>query len=109
MVDSDSFSKMVPSQRLGRPHRSLRLDEVAGTELHLCAPTVLGYSFATKLWGRFSTDSFKPILWSDTAFEHLVLSEDKKDLIESMVYADQSDMVSDVISGKAGGFIIILY
>ena len=100
---------MVSEQQLFIPHPSLRLNEVPAAALHLCGPTVLGYSFSAKRWGRFAIESFKKICWSDKAFDHLVLSKDKKDLIESLVYADQSNMVSDVISSKAGGFIIILY
>lgn len=92
-----------------QPHRSLHLEEVGEDELHLCSPTVLGYSFVTKTWGRFLADRFSDIMWRADAFDHLVLSQDKKNLIKSLVSADRSNIISDVIANKAGGFIVILH
>jgi len=112
MVDCKAFIKMVPmawTEVNVQPHRSLVLEEVPPSELHLCAPTVLGYSFTAKKWGRFLTHNFADIIWRKNAFDHLVLSDQKKTLIKSVVFADRSGMVSDVVSSKAGGFIIILH
>ena len=92
-----------------QPDRSVQLKEVSEDELHLCAPTVLGYSFVTKTWGRYVADRFKDIVWRLDAFDHLVLSPDKKSLIKSLVSADRSRIISDVITNKAGGFIVILH
>jgi SpoVK/Ycf46/Vps4 family AAA+-type ATPase len=112
MVDCKSFTKMVPmawNQIVQQPHKSLILEEVPQDELHLCAPTVCGYSFASKKWGRFLTDKFTEIKWHENAFDHLVLSAEKKSLVESLVLADREATISDVISSKFGGFIVILY
>ena len=92
-----------------QPHRSLLLKEVPQNELHLCSPTVMGYSFVTKCWARFLADKFTDIVWREEAFDHLVLSEDKKSLVRSLVLADRSKLLSDVITNKAGGFIVILH
>jgi len=92
-----------------QPHRRLHLEDVDEDELHLCSPTVLGYSFVTKTWGRFTADRFCDIRWDTRAFDHLVLSQDKKNLIKSLVLADRSKIISDVIANKAGGFIVILH
>jgi ATPase family associated with various cellular activities (AAA) len=111
MVDCASYTKMVPGgfDQLAVPHPSQCLDDIPESELHFCPPTVLGYSFAAKKWGRLLTDKFSDIVWNMRAFERLVLSEQKKSLILSLVCADRTAMISDVISGKAGGSIIILH
>jgi SpoVK/Ycf46/Vps4 family AAA+-type ATPase len=88
-----------------------KIDEIPPSELHFCAPTVFGYSFVTKMWGRLVADKFSPIIWNKAAFEHLVLPEGTKTLIKSLVDADRagSELVKDVITGKGGGCIVILH
>src|SRR5277367_2651806 len=112
MVDCRTAVKLstLGAQTLNRqPHRSLHLESVAPDELHLCSPTVMGYSFVTKSWGRFLADRFTDIEWREDAFNHLVLADDKKALVNSLVSADRSKLISDVITNKAGGFIVILH
>ena len=100
---------MAWNQVVEQPHDTLILDAVPSEEVHLCAPTVCGYSFASKKWGRLVADKFTEIHWHKDAFDHLVLSTDKKLLIESVVFADRTATISDVISSKSGGFIVILH
>ena len=111
MVDCQSYIKMVPAARgqLSTPHPSQQFAEVSDAELHYCAPTVFGYSFVVKKWGRLMADKFTDIPWNPEAFDYLVLSESKKTLLKSIIYADQSGLISDVISTKAGGFIVLLH
>lgn len=112
MVDCQSYVKMVPAARQQVclvVHPSQQLPEIPKDELHFCAPTVFGYSFVVKKWGRLMVDNFKPIEWNAEAFDHLVLAESKKTLIKSIVYADQSGLISDIISTKTGGFIVLLH
>ena len=91
------------------PHPTHRLDDVSSEELYLCAPTIGGYSLGSKSWGRFVVDRLDKIVWDENAFSHLVLDEDKKRLIRAIVFADQKNLVTDVISGKSGGFIVVLH
>jgi hypothetical protein len=110
MVDCVSYTKMEPvAWHVSEPHSSQRLDEVLEPDLHFCAPTVLGYSFVSKKWGRLQVDQFTKISWSQNAFDHLVLSERNKTLIQSLVFADRSGMISDVVSCKAGGSTVMLH
>jgi AAA+ superfamily predicted ATPase len=111
MVDCVSFKKMVPNHwnQLSAPHPTHILEGIPDNEVHLCAPTVLGYSFASKKWGRLDAGRFTEIVWNTNAFDHLVLAEEKKTLIKSLVYADRNEMITDVVSGKAGGSIVILH
>lgn len=111
-MDCKSYTKMVPmawDQIVQQPHKSLVLDNVPQDELHLCPPTVCGYSFASKKWGRLVADKFSEINWHENAFQHLVLAPEKKSLIEGLVLAHRDGVISDVISSKFGGFIVILH
>jgi len=98
---------MVPNSVY--PHDSHILENVPFGEFHLCAPTVRGYSFVSKSWGRFAADQLTKIRWYGNAFEHLVLPEEKKTLIKSLVNADRSQMITDVVQGKSGGFLVVLH
>lgn len=103
---------MVPQawcEVIAQPDHSLILKEVPEDELHLCAPTVCGYSFTAKKWGRLVADRLTPIRWDKGAFDHLVLSQEKKSLVQSIVFADRFAIISDVISAKSGGFVVILH
>jgi len=93
MVDCKSYTKMLPQawcEVIFEPDPTLVLKDVPEDELHLCAPTVCGYSFTAKKWGRFVADQLKPIQWEKEAFGHLVLSEEKKSLVQSIVFANRS-------------------
>jgi len=111
MVDCLTYAKAVPGaqQNLMEPHDTQILDNVPASELHFCVPTVVGFSFASKMWGRLVVDQLTEIVWDSDAFAHLVLSEEKKSLVQSLVNADQTEMIKDVIAGKSGGFLIVLH
>ena len=103
---------MVPGNfhLLNPPPDDARLDGVpSAADLHLCAPSVVGYSFAIKRWGRFDVEKLAPIKWKEDAFSRLVLSEQRKELIRGLVGADRSGLITDIISSKAGGFLVILH
>jgi len=111
MVDCLTYAKAVPGaqQNLIEPHHTQILDNVPSTELHFCAPTVIGFSLANKTWGRLVVDQLTEIVWESDAFAHLVLFEEKKSLVKSLVNADQKEMIKDVISCKSGGFLVVLH
>jgi ATPase family associated with various cellular activities (AAA) len=111
MVDCLSYTRMEPvAWHISQPHASQCFDDVPENELHFCPPTVLGYSFESKRWGRLRTDQFTDIHWnSGDPFERLVLLPESKALIESLVLVKQNEMISDVVPRKAGGSTIILH
>src|SRR5438477_12179403 len=113
MVDCKSYAKMFPqvgpNPVIERPSESRILDGVPQDELHFCVPTVCGYSFTAKKWGRFVVDKLTDIRWRKTAFDHLVLSTEKKSLIQRIVLVDRHATLPDVMFSKFNGFIILLY
>jgi SpoVK/Ycf46/Vps4 family AAA+-type ATPase len=111
MVDCSSYYKMSVNDCLPCPDEEDKLETVGDDDYHFCVPTVYGYSFVTKTWGHFVADQFTPIVWNKGAFEHLVLPEETKTLIKSLVDANHADadIIKDVITGKGGGCIVILH
>jgi SpoVK/Ycf46/Vps4 family AAA+-type ATPase len=111
MVDCASFQKMNPTTPLPPVLEDDMVAEVPDDQLHLCAPTVLGYSFVLKIWGRFLANKFTPVIWNKSAFNLLVLPLSTKELVQSLVHADRTSVsvIKDVISGKGGGCILLLH
>jgi hypothetical protein len=111
MVDCQTYATTSPMARqsLVVPYKKFELDEVPLTEYHFCAPTVVAYSLVLKVWGRVGVEQLSEIIWDTNAFEHLVLSKAKKTLVRSLVEADQTNMIKDVVSCKAGGFLVVLH
>jgi hypothetical protein len=111
MVDCVSYKKMYPMEaELFIDERSRSIDPSI-EDLVICSPTVFGYSFVGNVWGRFLVDKFTPVVWNSDAWKYLVLPDCTKTLIKSLVEADRTDgdIVKDVISGKGGGFIVVLH
>lgn len=81
---------------------------VSDDQLWRCSPYILGFSFATKQWGRFSVSRINDIEFRNSAFDQLVLAPEKKELIRSLV-VDSSSGFQDIISGKGGGCIFLLH
>jgi hypothetical protein len=67
----------------------------------MCWPTLLGFSFSAKKWGELNVDNITGIEFDDGAFDRLVLSAEKKELIRALV-ENQDKTFADIISGKGG-------
>lgn len=111
MVDCKSYAKMFPqvgsNPVFENPPENLILDDVPQDEFHFCVPTVCGYSFRAKKWGRFVVDKLTDVRWHKTAFDDLVLSTEKKSLIQRIVLGGRH--ITDVMSSRFDGFIVLLY
>ncbi|KAL3691837.1 hypothetical protein R1sor_005488 [Riccia sorocarpa] len=88
--------------------------ELSDKKLMLAPGVVLGFSFALRQWGIFSVGGFSEVLYDATAFNELVMDQDDKSLIHSLVSqytADpQQKMVTiDPISKKGEGCVILCY
>ncbi|KAF3389436.1 hypothetical protein F1880_004144 [Penicillium rolfsii] len=74
-----------------------------------CWPALVGFSFTTKAWGHVLVDGLSPIHFQDQALDHLVLKQERKDLIRAVVRHGTALQASDVIGGKQGGQIFLLH
>ena len=80
-------------------------------ELVLCTPTVFGYAFTEKAWVQMTVDGLSPIVWDTEAFNKLVLPDDTKKLVKSLVQACRTDtkLIKDIISTKGSGVVFVLH
>ncbi|KAL1626003.1 hypothetical protein SLS56_007061 [Neofusicoccum ribis] len=71
---------------------------------------VLGYGLQDKKWRSLDVDFVEDLAWNSTAFERLVLSPRKKEIIKALVtvHVDTSTSI-DIIEGKGNGLIMLLH
>ncbi|KXJ90336.1 hypothetical protein Micbo1qcDRAFT_149249 [Microdochium bolleyi] len=75
------------------------------------SPLLQGFALKNKEWFSFFVEDIRPMVWNDKAYEHLVYSEQQKDLVLSFVENHKQDgkqEINDVIVGKGQGLIILL-
>ena len=77
-------------------------------ELWLAQPYLYGFSMVSKRWGKFNLSDIHPIKFSDKAFDQLVMNENDKGLIHSLV-AHHGQSFTDIVDGKGGGSIFLLH
>ena len=73
-----------------------------------CVSFMYGFSFTVKQWGRLELNGLSDIRWRNDAFKQLVLPDEDKDLIYSLVKFHGTGF-SDIIEGKGGGCIFLLH
>ncbi|KAL3691830.1 hypothetical protein R1sor_005481 [Riccia sorocarpa] len=93
---------------------SMTPKEPSDKKLMLAPGVALGFSFALRQWGIFSVGGFSEVVYDATAFNELVMDQNDKSLIHSLVsqyVADpQQKMVAiDPISKKGEGCVILCY
>ena len=96
------------SNRDNVPLDSVEPEALSEDKLLMTSPFVYGYSFSAKHWGEMVVSGISEIKFREDAYNRLVLDEDTKDLMFSLV-ATRSTTTSDLIDGKGGGCIFLLY
>ncbi|KAI0329767.1 P-loop containing nucleoside triphosphate hydrolase protein [Cubamyces sp. BRFM 1775] len=78
--------------------------------LLLASPVLYGYSLTDKKWLALNVEHVQPIIWNEEAFANLVLADDRKHFLRSLVDAHNADLnFDDFIQGKGQGLIINLF
>ncbi|KAF5502790.1 ATPase family AAA domain-containing protein 3B [Colletotrichum aenigma] len=117
MVDFEEFYQnakgpqpdfQTPGDILGSTSSDIRLED---TDFLICHHEVTGYTLITKRWGFFDVELVHPVNFNEEAFQNLVLEEDKKQLISSLILSRNLEGFSsdDFIEGKGKGVIILLH
>lgn len=80
-------------------------------DLILCGDTVAGYSLRDNTWSEFHVDLVSDIVFDSQAFDSLLLPEDYKQQVLSLVRVqeDSNFTFDDFIKGKGRGLIFLLY
>jgi len=106
------------------------VSELTEEELLIASPIVYGFSLADKLWCKCGSCSFyfpfylfyvhhlveydiekvTDIEWNEDAFANLVLPQDRKTLLQSLVEAHNAEVgFDDFIKGKGRGLVVNLF
>ncbi|KAK4620089.1 hypothetical protein CLAFUW4_11394 [Fulvia fulva] len=111
-IDPDGYSKYGRTISLHNMPEELQSDteQFSQTHLMLMCSKIRGYDFANKEWAEFEVDNITDIVWSDTAFDQLVLSAARKRLIKALVDGNEpyKNNLDDIVRGKGQGVILLL-
>ena len=86
--------------------------ELSDEDIMTCHHSLPGYSLEKKLWGMFLVKDVTEVAYDDKAFHGLVLQEQSKSLISSLLEmqdCQQEDGFDDLIQGKGKGLIFLLH
>ena len=86
--------------------------ELSDEDIMTCDCEIPGYSLELKLWGFFLVKDVTEVAYNDKAFHGLVLQEQSKRLISSLLERQnhqQEDDFDDLIQGKGKGLIFLLH
>lgn len=84
-------------------------DTVPEEFIPYCWPALVGFSFTAKCWGHVLVSGLSPIQFHDTAFQQLVLAEERKQLIRALVRFGNDTSIEDIVENKASGSIFLLH
>ena len=82
--------------------------EFTDDEYATMSPFIYGFSFVSKTWGEMIIDNVSEIQFRENAYDMLVLDEERKDMMFSLVENGMEAGDKDFISGKGGGVIFML-
>jgi hypothetical protein len=82
--------------------------EFTEEQLITMSPFLYGFSFISKTWGELDIDKVSEIQFRENAYEMLVLDEERKDMMFSLVESGMESGDKDFIGGKGGGVIFML-
>jgi len=84
--------------------------DLADNELLLTPTVVHGFSLTDKAWLEFNVEKVQPVVWNTDAFSNLVLPDDRKELLQSLVEAHHMELgFDDFIKGKGHGLVVNLF
>ncbi|KAI0755321.1 P-loop containing nucleoside triphosphate hydrolase protein [Daedaleopsis nitida] len=115
MIDAASFGRVDADYELPYSEQSLTdcgtAEDLDEDKLILASPIVYGFSFADKVWLEFNVNNVAPVEWNDEAFAGLVLPEERKNLLRSLIEAHGrlNANFDDFVRGKGQGLVINLF
>ncbi len=107
MIDSKGCQLNLPNYISGH-ETNIQSESILPDFTYMCWPYLLGFSFTAKQWGEVDIDLISDIVFKDKAFDSLVLDNDIKKIVKSLVI-NSNDTFTDIIDGKSGGCIFLLH
>lgn len=113
MIDPVSYAEFNPSgdyEHGGSRNRTQTNPEcIVNEDMYWNTwPFVQGFSFSTKQWGNVFVSGVTDIQFRTNAFDTLVLDQDTKDMMKSLVLNSEFSF-KDIISEKSGSCIFLLH
>ncbi|KAI0429859.1 hypothetical protein F5Y09DRAFT_342297 [Xylaria sp. FL1042] len=85
-------------------------DPPGGKFIYLMPLTIKGFNLKRKKWLDLEVDKIGPVVWNKEAFQHLVIKEKTKRLIQALISNQiEAENSTDLISGKGNGLIMLLH
>ena len=117
MVDCKTFGVARPSHEAYLVERHLIKTEtndhlkLSDDDLLICHHQMPGFALVDKRWCYFEVDDIQEISYNSNAFKALILPQDQKEMIRSLVnvHVDKRLHFDDVIRGKGKGVIFLLH
>ena len=118
MVDCDTFGSTYPSMKedfdCDMPTFNVEAgdhEKFSDDEFLICARQMPGFSLNKKRWCYFDVSQIEDVELNREAFNRLLLPEDQKRMIHSLVQVHTHDASNfeDVIEGKGKGMIFLLH
>ncbi|KAF5006438.1 hypothetical protein FDECE_7198 [Fusarium decemcellulare] len=117
MADCEGYLAWGGSERIHLSDRKQTFkpkdapDRMSEVDLMICNTYIAGYSLRNNAWKKFDIDSISDITFDSHAFNALILPDDQKQQILSMVRVHENDSFSfdDLVKGKGRGMIFLLY
>ncbi|KAH8586201.1 P-loop containing nucleoside triphosphate hydrolase protein [Bisporella sp. PMI_857] len=79
-------------------------------EIYIFPNTIPGYDLRSKKWVDLEVDMIRDVTWNKKSFDHLVIDNETKELIQALVFRQiASEQGTDIIDRKGNGLIILLH
>jgi len=118
MIDAKTFHIARPSHQppfvpQGKAIRTEDGDhlKLTNSQFMICSHEMPGLSLTDKRWCFFNIDNIREVDLNLRAFQSLLLPQDQKEMIHSLVkiHSDKRLSFDDVIKGKGRGMIFLLH
>ena len=118
MIDAKTFVTARPSHKPNFIFASKTIDtekeeylKLSDDEVLICDKLIPGFALADKRWCLFDVSLIKEVDFNEGAFQSLLLPQDQKEMIHSLVkiHSDERIQFDDVIKGKGKGMVFLLH
>ncbi|KAH7169988.1 P-loop containing nucleoside triphosphate hydrolase protein [Dactylonectria macrodidyma] len=106
-IGLSGFDEYLAPSKIGTPAGANFSDD----EFIICGHEIPGFSLVWRRWAYFKVEHVHEVEFDNDAFEQLVLSEGKKQLIKSLVEQQgvDDDGFDDIVKGKGKGLVFLLH
>lgn len=79
-------------------------------DIYVFPNTIPGYNLRSKKWVDLKVDMIRDVTWNKKSFEHLVVDDETKELVQALVkHQIAGHKSTDIIDRKGNGLIILLH